>query len=100
MVPPLAGSIRLLGTVVVSYYSCLIEGCPMLDFALENRNGELAYQIQLDNLCDEAMRQRDRKYLRKLMDQNTATLAENQKVREKSPVHILVVPIQRREYVE
>jgi len=38
----------------------------------------LAYQTQLDNLCDQAMRQRDPENLRKLLDQILQLLAENQ----------------------
>jgi hypothetical protein len=39
----------------------------------------LAYQTQLDNLCDQAMRQRDQENVRKPMDQILQLLAENQK---------------------
>ena len=39
----------------------------------------LAYQTQLDNLCDQAMREKDQKRLPKLMDQVLQLLAENQK---------------------
>ena len=38
----------------------------------------LAYQTQLDNLCDQAMREKDQKKLTKLMDQVLQLLAENQ----------------------
>ena len=38
----------------------------------------LAYQTQLGNLCDQAMRQRDQENLRELMDQILQLLAENQ----------------------
>jgi len=38
----------------------------------------LAYQTQLDNLYDQAMRQRDQEKLRELMDQILQLLAENQ----------------------
>jgi hypothetical protein len=38
----------------------------------------LAYQTQLDNLCDQAMRQRDQENLKLFMDQILQLLAENQ----------------------
>ena len=38
----------------------------------------LAYQTQLDNLCDQAMREKDQEKLTKLMDQVLQLLAENQ----------------------
>jgi hypothetical protein len=38
----------------------------------------LAYQTQLENLCDQAMREKDQKKLTKLMDQVLQLLAENQ----------------------
>jgi GTP cyclohydrolase I len=39
----------------------------------------LVYQTQLENLCDQAMREKDQKKLAKLMDQILQLLAENQK---------------------
>jgi len=38
----------------------------------------LAYQTQVDNLCDQAMREKDQEKLTKLMDQVLQLLAENQ----------------------
>jgi len=53
----------------------------------------LAYETQLENLCDQVMRETDQEKLTKLMDQILQLLAENQEVLEKSPVRILVAPI-------
>ena len=39
----------------------------------------LTYQTQLENLCDQAMRQRDQENLKKFLDQILQLLAKNQK---------------------
>jgi GTP cyclohydrolase I len=53
----------------------------------------LVYQTQLENLCDQAMREKDQKKLAKLMDQILQLLAENQKDAGNVSTPHSVVPI-------
>jgi hypothetical protein len=64
-------------------------GCPVL-----------AYQMQLENLCDQAIREKDQKKLRKLMDQILQLLAENQKDAGEVSAPRFCRTDLRREYVQ
>jgi len=49
----------------------------------------LVYQTQLENLCDQAMREEGQEKLRELMDQILRVLAEQQKDYGEISMHIL-----------
>jgi predicted nucleic acid-binding Zn ribbon protein len=65
------------------------SGCPVL-----------AYQMQLNTLCDQAVREKDQMKPRKLMDQILQPLAENQKDAGEVSTPHFVVPIYEENKVQ
>jgi hypothetical protein len=65
------------------------RGCPVL-----------AYQMQLNTLCDQAIREKDQMKLRKLMDQILQVLAENQEDAGEVSTPHFVVPIYQENKVQ